>query len=55
MCPSLNTVLQTVIKVVNYIKTRLVKARFLKKMSEEMGAEHTLLFYVTIFCVTILL
>ncbi|XP_025404731.1 zinc finger BED domain-containing protein 5-like [Sipha flava] len=41
MCPSLNTVLQTVIKVVNYIKTRLVKARFLKKMSEEMGAEHT--------------
>ncbi|XP_025407445.1 zinc finger BED domain-containing protein 5-like [Sipha flava] len=46
MCPSLNTVLQTVIKVVNYIKTRPVKARFFKKICEEMGAEHTaLLFY----------
>ncbi|KAL4099012.1 hypothetical protein QTP88_023513 [Uroleucon formosanum] len=46
MCPSLKTVLQTVIKVVNYIKTRPVKARFFKKICEEMGAEHTaLLFY----------
>ncbi|XP_022167751.1 protein FAM200A-like [Myzus persicae] len=46
MCPSLNTILQTVIKVVNYIKTRPVKARFFKKICEEMGAEHTaLLFY----------
>ncbi|XP_060865035.1 zinc finger BED domain-containing protein 5-like [Metopolophium dirhodum] len=46
MCPSLNTVLQTVIKVVSYIKTRPVKARFFKKICEEMGAEHTaLLFY----------
>ncbi|XP_025412554.1 zinc finger BED domain-containing protein 5-like [Sipha flava] len=31
MCPSLNTVLQTVIKIVNYIKTRPVKARWLSK------------------------
>ncbi|XP_025415092.1 protein FAM200A-like [Sipha flava] len=46
MCPSLNTVLQTVIKIVNYIKTRPDKARFFKKICEEMGAKHTaLLFY----------
>ncbi|XP_022162790.1 zinc finger BED domain-containing protein 5-like, partial [Myzus persicae] len=34
------------IKVVNYVKTRPVKARFFQKLCEEMGAEHTtLLFY----------
>jgi len=43
---SLNCVLEIVIKVVNYVKTRPVKARFFQKLCEEMGAEHTtLLFY----------
>ncbi|KAL4107763.1 hypothetical protein QTP88_018055 [Uroleucon formosanum] len=43
---SLNNVLEIVIKVVNYVKTRLVKERFFQKLCEEMGAEHTtLLFY----------
>ncbi|XP_008186759.1 zinc finger BED domain-containing protein 5-like [Acyrthosiphon pisum] len=43
---SLNCVLEIVIKVVNYVKIRPVKARFFQKLCEEMGAEHTtLLFY----------
>ncbi|VVC29319.1 Ribonuclease H-like domain [Cinara cedri] len=37
------------IKVVNYVKTRPVKARFFQKLCEEMGVKHycvtTLLFY----------
>lgn len=42
----LNEVLQTVINVVNFVKTRPQKARFFSKLCQDMGAEHTsLLFY----------
>lgn len=43
--PELNTVMDIIIKVVNYIKTRPVKARFFQKLCEELGAEHTSLIY----------
>ena len=46
MIPSLNNVLEIVIKLINYVETSPVIARFFKKLCEEMGAEHTsLLFY----------
>lgn len=38
MNPSLNNVLETVIKIVNYVKTR-----FFQKLCEEIKAEHTAL------------
>jgi uncharacterized protein with HEPN domain len=41
----LNKVMQTVINVVNFIKTRPHKVRFFSKMCHEMGAEHTYLLY----------
>jgi len=40
---SLNNVIETIIKVVNYVTTRLVKAKFFQ--TEEMGTEHALLIY----------
>lgn len=43
--PELNFVMEIIIKVVNYIKTRPVKARFFHKLCEELGAEHTSLIY----------
>lgn len=43
--PELNAVMDIVIKVVNYIKTRPVKARFFHKLCEELGAQHTSLIY----------
>ncbi|CAK1595799.1 unnamed protein product [Parnassius mnemosyne] len=43
--PELNFVMDIIIKVVNYIKTRPVKARFFHKLCEELGAEHTSLIY----------
>jgi len=46
MSPSLNNVLEIVIKVINYVESSPVKARIFKKLCEKMGAEHTsLLFY----------
>ena len=42
LSPSLNLVLE---RVVNFIKTRPMKARFFKKLCEDMGAEHTSLLY----------
>ncbi|CAK1589768.1 unnamed protein product [Parnassius mnemosyne] len=45
--PELNFVMYIIIKVVNYIKTRPVKARFFHKLCEELGAENTSLIY---FC-----
>ena len=45
MSPSLNNVLEIVIKVINYVETSPVKARIFKKLCEEMGAEHTLLLF----------
>ncbi len=41
----LNLVLECVINVVNYIKTRPLKARFFKNLCEDLGAEHTSLIY----------
>lgn len=43
--PELNSVMNIIIKVVNYIKTRPVKARFFQKLCEELGAAHTSLIY----------
>lgn len=43
--PELNFVMETVIKVVNFIKTRPVKARFFQKLCEDLGAVHTSLLY----------
>jgi hypothetical protein len=41
----LNEVLQTVINVVNFIKTRPHISRFFSKMCQDMGPEHTSLLY----------
>jgi len=43
--PSLNEVLLSVIEIVNFIKTRLIKSRCFEKMCEDMGAEHTVAYY----------
>lgn len=43
--PDLNEVLETIMSVVNYIKTRPQKARFFRNMCIDMGAEHTSLLY----------
>lgn len=43
--PELGVVMDSIIKVVNYIKTRPVKSRLFHKLCEEMGAEHTSLIY----------
>ncbi|XP_068115052.1 zinc finger BED domain-containing protein 5-like [Hyperolius riggenbachi] len=45
LSPPLNLVMENVLKVVNYIKTRPQKACFFKKMCEDMGSEHTSLLY----------
>ncbi|XP_067131393.1 zinc finger BED domain-containing protein 5-like [Centruroides vittatus] len=45
MSPPLNIVLERVVNIVNYIKIRPLKARFFKKMCEDMGAEYTSLLY----------
>lgn len=48
LSPTLNQVLECVVNVVNFIKTRPLKARFFRKLCEDMGSEHTsLLFYCT--------
>ncbi|CAK1583377.1 unnamed protein product [Parnassius mnemosyne] len=39
--PELNFVMDIIIKVVNYIRSRPVKARFFHKLCEELGAKHT--------------
>lgn len=41
----LSEVLDCVMKVVNFVKTRPMKARFFKKLCEDMGSEHTTLLY----------
>ncbi|XP_075454497.1 protein FAM200A-like [Ascaphus truei] len=45
LSPPLNMVLERVVNVVNFIKTRPLKARFFKKLCEDMGAEYTSLLY----------
>lgn len=45
MSSELNQVLERVIDVINYIKTRPLKARIFKKLCMDMGAEHTALLY----------
>ena len=45
LSPTLNQVLEYVVNVVNFIKTRPLKARFFKKLCEDMGSEHTSLLY----------
>ena len=45
MSPSLNNVLEIVIKLINYVETSPVKARFFKKLCEGMEVEHTLLLF----------
>jgi hypothetical protein len=45
LSPALNQVLECVVNVVNFIKTRPLKARFLKKLYDDMGAEHSSLLY----------
>lgn len=47
LSPAFNQVLECVVNVVNYIKTRPLKSRFFKKLCENMGAEHTSLLYYT--------
>ncbi|XP_072389908.1 SCAN domain-containing protein 3-like [Diabrotica undecimpunctata] len=43
--PKLSVVMDSIIKVVNYIKTRPVKSRLFHNLCEEMRAEHTSLIY----------
>jgi hypothetical protein len=43
--PALNQVLEYVVNVGNFIKTRPLKARFFKKLCVDMGSEHTSLLY----------
>ncbi|KAL4096902.1 hypothetical protein QTP88_021777 [Uroleucon formosanum] len=43
--PSLDEVLQSTIKIVNFIKTRPLKSRCFEQMCVYMGAEHTSLLY----------
>ncbi|XP_060846219.1 zinc finger BED domain-containing protein 5-like [Rhopalosiphum padi] len=45
LSPALNQVLECVVNVVNFIKTRPLKARFFKKLCDDMGAEHSSLLY----------
>ena len=46
LSPELNAVMADVVKAVNYVKTRPLKARFFAKLCEEMGSQYTyLLFY----------
>jgi hypothetical protein len=45
MSSELNLILERVIDIVNYIKTRPLKARLFKKLCTDMGAEHTALLY----------
>lgn len=45
LSPVLNLVMECVINVVNFIKTRPLKARFFKKLCDDMGAEHSSLLY----------
>jgi hypothetical protein len=46
LSPGLNIVLEVVIEVVNYIKTRPLKSRIFSALCTDMGAEHkSLLFY----------
>jgi len=41
----LNGVLEVVVKTVNFIKARPLKARFFQRLYDELGAEHNLLLY----------
>ena len=42
----LNRVLEAVVKIVNFIKAKPLKARFFQRLCDELGAEHNnLLFY----------
>ncbi|XP_063813110.1 SCAN domain-containing protein 3-like [Pseudophryne corroboree] len=45
LSPPLNAVMESVLKVVNFIKTRPQKARFFRQMCEDMGSEYTSLLY----------
>ncbi|KAL4153497.1 hypothetical protein QTP88_001330 [Uroleucon formosanum] len=45
LSPALNQVLECIVNVVNFIKTRPLKARFFKKLCDDMGAEHSSLLY----------
>jgi hypothetical protein len=46
LCAELNEVMDTVIRTVNYIKTRSLKSRLFAELCEEMGAQYqSLLFY----------
>lgn len=46
LSPTLSQVLECVVNAVNFIKTRPLRARFFKKLCNDIGAEHTsLLFY----------
>ena len=41
----LNEVLEVVIKTVNFIKARLLKARLFQRLRDELGAEHNNLLF----------
>jgi hypothetical protein len=45
LSPALNQVLECVVNVVNFIKTRPLKAKFFKKLCDDKGAEHSSLLY----------
>ena len=45
--PELSSVLQTAIKIVNYIKTRPINARLFSTLCNEMGSEHEALLFHT--------
>lgn len=43
--PELSAVIKTVIQVINFIKTRPMKARFFSKLCDDTGAQHSSLLY----------
>ncbi|KAL4083746.1 hypothetical protein QTP88_029062 [Uroleucon formosanum] len=45
LSPSLNEILQTVVKTVNLIKAQPLQSRLFKVLCEEMGSEHTALLF----------
>jgi hypothetical protein len=49
LCPELEKVIETVINIVNYIKTRPLKAR-IARLHEEMGAEYIPLNFIVNQC-----
>lgn len=41
----MSDVVETIVKVVNYVKTRTIKARFFAKLCDDMRADHSSLLF----------